>query len=303
MQFQRIIKYSYIYLFTAVIAALFFISCEEIIDLELNDPDNQRIVVEGRITNEMAHHQIRLSRTLSYFANEPAPPMLEAEAYILEEGTGEQYPLELIDDTIGMYQTGLMAAKVGETYTLHINDNGETYQASDYLDTIPTIDSVNYEYTVYQFFGVRVGIYLMKFSLYEPPPAGHIYRIDVFLNDTLYTEELADAIYFDDFQTNDMYWADIEFYGFPQEDITLDTNSVRFEMYSISEEEFDFLIAFFSESFGNGSIFSGPPANIPTNIINTSDGIDGLGFFGASGKTVFETTIIKEHSEDTNNPF
>jgi hypothetical protein len=96
--------------------------------------------------------------------------------------------------------------------------------------------------------------------------------------------------------------ADVELIWIPQEEIFLDTNQVRVEMYSISREEFDYNNAFIAESYANGSIFSGPPANIPSNLINSSGGLDGLGFFGASSITELEMILYKQHNDSTNNP-
>lgn len=301
-------KKIYPFILTAfgLLAFLFFNACEEEIDLELNDQEHQRIVVEGRITNEFGPQKIRLTRTLSYFQNEKAPVMTDVEVWVMEEGTGTRFDLVLTDDSAGIYETEAMAGKVGETYTLHIIDGDELYEASAYLDTVPHIDSLTYDYTVYRYFGVRFGLYELKASFYEPAPEGNIYRADIYLNDTLYTEDLAEAVYFDDFGVNDMYLPDINLYSFPQEDIWGDSttvHTVRVELFSLSEDEFNFLIGFFNESYGNGSLFSGVPANIPTNIKNTTEGIDGVGFFAASGKFVIETTLIPEHDPSTNNPF
>lgn len=282
---------------------LFFLSCEEEIQLELNDPENQRIVVEGRITNETRPQQIRITRTISYFQNELAPAVTDAEVFIVEAGTGEQFPLFLSNDSLGIYETQTIAGRFGETYILRINDNEETYEAEAFLDTVPVIDSLTFEYQFLSYFGFSFGIYVLKISAYEPPPEGQYYRFDIYINDTLYTDDLAEPAYMSDFQMNDMYLADLEIYSIPQERIKLDTNSIRIEMFSISEEELEFIGEFLTESYGSGSIFSGPPANIQSNIMNTSGGLDGLGFFAASGKNSIEATLYKAHNDSTNNPY
>ena len=284
-------------------SVLSLLSCEEVIDIELNNPDNQRIVVEGRITNTMQAQRIRLTKTTSYFENELAPPLLDANVYMVAESTGENYPFTLADYVMGFYETAIMQGSIGETYMLHIESGEEEYHASAFLDTIPEIDSMNYTYELQSFFGIVFGTYTITLNMFEPDPEGQYYRIDVYLNDTLYTEDLAEAIYLSDFQSSNRYWYELEIFAFPQEVIRLDTNQVRFEMYSLTEEEFDFLVPFFIESYGSGSIFSGPPANIPTNVQNTSGGLDGVGFFAASGRTVYEMPLYKEHDESTNNPF
>ena len=281
----------------------FLFSCEEEVTLELNTPENQRIVVEGRIISVPVYQQIRITKTLSYFDNELAPPLIGAEVYLIEQGSGQEYPMTLSNDSLGIYETERFDGHFGETYTLIINDHDQSYKATAYLDTVPVIDSLTFQYQLLSFFGFRYGIYVIKMSAYEPPPEGQYYRIDIYLNDTLITNTILEQVYMSDFLINDRYLDEVEIYNMPQERIRLDTNRIRVIMYSISEEEINFLNDFLTETYGNGSIFSGPPANIQSNIENTTGGLDGMGFFSASGVSSIESVLIKEHNDSTNNPF
>ncbi len=303
MKTDKQICFAFGFILSLMSIALLFGSCEEEVKLELNSPENQRIVVEGRITNELRYQQIRITKTLSYFENELAPPLTDAEVYIVEEGSKRQFSLTLSDDALGIYETERFAGRFGETYSLIINHDDQSYKATSYLDTVPLIDSLTFEYQYLSYFGFRFGIYTFKISAYEPPPEGQFYRIDIYINDTLITDEVAETIYLSDFQINDRYLSEIEIYSLAQERIKLDTNIVRVDLLSVSEEEIDFLGELISETYGNGSIFSGPPANIQSNIKNTSGGLDGMGFFSASGITSIESVLLKEHNDSTNNPF
>lgn len=283
---------------------LFFLfSCEEEVTLDLNTPENQRIVVEGRIISAFVNQNVRITKTLSYFENELAPPLTDAEVYLIEEGSGREFPMTLSDNSQGIYETESFAGRFGETYSLVINDHDQSYKASAYLDIVPLIDSLTYEYQYVSFFGFSYGIYTLKISTYEPPPEGQYYRIDVYLNDTLFTDDIFESVYLSDFQINDRYLSEVEIFDFPQERINLDTNRIRIIVYSVSEDEINFLNEFISETYGNGSIFTGPPSNIQSNIKNTSGGLDGVGYFSASGVCSIESVLIKEHDESTNNPF
>jgi hypothetical protein len=288
------------------IPALLFLamlfSCQEEINLDLNTPSNQRIVVEGRITNELQHHRIRLSRTLSYFNNQLAPPVLNAEVYIIEEGTGSRFNLSLVNDTMGYYETDMLKGKAGETYSLIVNDGDNSYKATSYLDTVAQIDSINYYYKYYSSVYEKQGFYIIRMSAFEPPPLGQVYMFYMYLNDTLYNNELVDTPYADDQFYNDTYLTNIEIYDIPQEEIKRDTNTFTLKMLSISKEEYNYNNTFLQETFNNGSVFSGPPANIPSNLKNTSGGLDGLGFFGASSVSTKTMMLYKEHNDSTNNP-
>ncbi len=289
----------YILKFFWIITAVLILSCEEEISIELNDQENERIVVEGRITNELKIHKVRLTKTISYFQNERVPPFLEAEVYLLGENAGNRFDMTLIDDTLGIYATEEIKGKSGETYSLMINYQGDSYKATSYLDTVASMDSINYEYE-YTFY--ERGYYKIRMSAYEPPPLGHIYMFYIYLNDTLFNDDLIRTPYQDDLFFNDTYMANVEILYLPQEEVVSDTNHVFVEMLSISREEYYFNNAFITETYASGSIFSGPPANIPSNLVCTTGNIDGLGFFGASSVTTQEMTLIKEHDESTNDP-
>lgn len=283
-----------------VIILFILLSCREEISLELNDAETERIVLEGRLTNELIVHSFRLTKTASYFSNERVPPLLEAEVYIIEENSETRYDLALVDDTLGYYETIEFSATIGETYTFNINYDGESYQAASYLDTVPEIDSINYvyEYVSYE----EQGYYKIRMSAYEPPPLGDIYMFNIYINDTLFNDQLIMTPYADDLFFNDIYLANIEIMWLPQEEIIFDTNHVFVEMLSISEEEYDYNGAFITETYYSGSIFNGPPANIPSNLECTTGGIDGLGFFGASAVVTSEMILYKEHDDSTNDP-
>lgn len=293
-------KQNIILLLITGIISIFFAACQEEINLDLNNQETERIIVEGRITNENTSHAIRLTRSISYFQNEIVPPLLNATVYLTEEISGKRYDTQLEDDTLGIYNSEEFRGVVGSEYTLHVDYNGESWEATSYLDTVPLIDSINYEYEYITYF--KLGYYKIRMSAYEPPPLGNIYMFKIFKNDSLYTDKLVNTPYQEDLLFNDLYLANIEIMWIPQEEITLDTNTVKIEMYSISREEYNYNNAFLSESYGNGSIFSGPPANIPSNLLNTSGGLDGLGFFGTSSVTSSEMLLIKQHNDSTNNP-
>ena len=122
---------------------LLFNSCQEEINLDLNNQETERLIVEGRVTNENKHHSVRLTRSISYFQNEIVPPLLEASVYLVEDKTGNKYDMQIIDDTLGIYISDQFKGVVGCTYSLHIDFNGESWEALSYLDTVPDMDSIN----------------------------------------------------------------------------------------------------------------------------------------------------------------
>lgn len=291
----------YFPLIPAIALGIFFLAaCEKEVPIELNDQKTARLVVEGRITNENKAHAIRLTKTLSYFNSEPAPVPKSAEVYIIEEDTETRIDLSLEDDSLGYFRTPVFKGTVGMTYSLFVNDNSESYKATAYLDTVTKMDSINYIYEYINYF--EQGFYKLRMSAFEPPPLGNVYMFFIYKNDTLFNDKLVETPYENDLLYNNTYLANIELMWMPQEEVTLDTNTIRIEMLSISQEEYDYNNTFLNETYGNGSVFTGPPANIESNMKNTSGGIDGLGFFGASSLVVLSMEMLKVHDESTNNP-
>jgi len=290
-------------LLKGLILVLIVVACEEEITLELNEDENRRIVVEGRLTNELKIQQIRITQTSSYFQHEPTPVPEGIQAYILEEGSGNQYPLTQSNDSASIFETGLMAGRIGENYSLVIEHGDQQYTATSHLDSIVRIDSLMYDYKLESFFGYTFGTYYISIAAYEPPPAGNYYKFDIYINDTLITDDIYESVFANDFMIDGTYLDSTVIYNIPQEWITLDTNRIKVAAISISEDEFTFYMDMMTETFGSGSIFSGPPANISTNIINTSGGTDGVGFFGASARVVKEIIMPMVHDPSTNNPY
>jgi hypothetical protein len=110
-------------------------------------------------------------------------------------------------------------------------------------------------------------------------------------------DNVLDAQYFTDLQFSGLYWPQIEIGGISEEEVTMNTNTVKLVLYSLSQKELEYMNALGAETYGNGNIFSGAPANVPTNIYNVtedSEGLDGIGFFGASDKFVVEKTFYRE---------
>lgn len=283
-----------------LVILLITISCEEEIPYNPGDQEYELLVVEGRITNELKRHSIRLTKTANYFYNDTVPSISDAEVYIIEESSETRYDLTLENERLGYYLTDFISGNIGELYSLHINYEGESYKATAFLDTVALLDSINYEYE-FDSYQAR-GYYNLRISAYEPPPLGDIYMFLIYINDTLFNDELIKTPYSDDQTGNDSYLANIEIMSLAQEEIISDSNHFIIKMLSISLEEFFYNNAFVQETYFSGSIFSGPSANIPSNVKCMTCDIDGLGFFGASAVTVQEMMLVKEHSDSTNNP-
>jgi len=267
-------------------------SCTEIIELDLNSDDNIRLVVEGTLTNEMKIHQVKLTRTSDYFVNQPASPELGALITISNEDT----LFNLIDiDNDGLYKTDkALAGVAGKSYLLNIQlSNGEIYTSESYMKPISPMDSIKYEYRKSDNPFDEDLYYLINVFVQEPPSIGDFYQWELYIDGIHESDTLRKKSFVSDEFINGSYVANAPIYQIDESKIVNDTTVIKLQMLSISKEEYDFKIAILLETDFSGAGFSGPPANIPSNVSNGA-----LGFFSASAVTEDSLLIFKGQNVD-----
>ena len=124
---------------------LLFSACTERIEIDLNTGENNRLVVEGGITNETKIHTIKLTRSSNYFYNEVQPIELEANVSISDDVN--TFVLNDTDND-GIYETQANVTGIpGKEYTLNIElKDGSQYSATAYMNFVEEMDSIRYEY-------------------------------------------------------------------------------------------------------------------------------------------------------------
>lgn len=272
-------KMKYILSFSIILILIY--SCTEKIDIELNDEKNSRLVVDGGITTDTASHTIKLTRTSSYFENQKTPAETNAIVSI-SDGTNL---FMLTETSPGVYRTAPdVAGKFGKTYTLNIElANGEKYEASCKIDTIPAIDLIEYYYhEVYE-------SYIFLLFAQEPEGKGDNYMFNIYLDGKLDNDTLRETSFQGDELFDGMYIPGLEIYYLPENEISKDTTHVKIDMLSMTKAQLDYYLALMMETDWRGGPYDGPPANIPSNISKGA-----LGFFWASGISEFEFDLIRE---------
>ena len=264
-----------------IISVIFAAACTESLDIDLNEGENNRLVVAGEITNEPGPYSVRLTRSTSYFYNQPAPAELGATVTISD---GEQTFVLLDEDNDGTYWTDSAARGIpGRTYTLNIKlTNGEEYEAVDHMPIPNRFDTIYYEYTNEEY-GLTLPEYHYFFyaTFTEHEGVDDCYMFYVYFNDSCYNSKFEDVKWafagsrydgcglFENVQICDA-----------NEDSIPKKPEARFDLFSVSTEYHQFIKDMSDETFGNATILQGPPANIYTNVSNGA-----LGFFCARSTT------------------
>lgn len=269
------------------LVSIMWISCTEEIELDLNKGDNLKLVVDAWLDNSGREQMISLSLSTDYFDNE-TPSEAEGaivtvssdrKTYTFEEREAGQY-----------YMKEDFDAEEGEDFGLQIDYKGEVYTASHKMNRVAELLDVNYvlyeEYdSSYTYRGLNPDS-LDEWDVYvtfqEPPGVGDHYYFDSYLKSEGPTANLYPGEYYDD-EILDGAFIDSEYvsYGYYEPGDTIIT-----QMFSISEEVYDYLLAIDEQTDFRGFIFDTPPANVPSNISN-----DGKGFFIVSAVSEFEKVL------------
>lgn len=256
---------------------LFFTSCTERIDIELDDSFT-RLIAYGTITTDTTRHYIELSTSTSYYYNEAPPPVTGAS---LEISDDQGNTVSLTEVEPGKYGTSpLFFALPGRTYTLRIElaeeiNGHRTYLASSSVNPIYPIDSIG---LVYQPDWGDKGFYEVT-CYYQDPPTRNFYMFNIFKNGEMLTDTIRNRFVIDDGFFNGNYTNGIGV-GFLNQandrEVLRVGDTITFQSCNITEEYFNFVQTLQSETGFQNPLFSGPPANVKSNISNGA-----IGFFAA----------------------
>ena len=265
------IKYQ-IYILSIIAFLLTLSGCREIItDIRL-DSTRPRLVVEGYISTDTTRHFVKLSKMGDALKTEQVQVISNA-LITVSDGT-KTISLTEDQNKKGTYYTAPdFFGVAGRNYTLLIknvdinNDNVmEEYTSQSLLKTINPIDSIHlvYNNTNRHFIGWSINLYTM-----DPGKGRNFYLIKVLKNNILLTDSVFKYSIADNNSFEGKYFDGFPVYNLSEErkDEKLSFgDKVTVEMYGITEDYFSFISSYISDYYPKVPIFSGPSANIPSNI-------------------------------------
>jgi hypothetical protein len=278
-------------------------SCEEVVNLP-SPVSEHYLVVEANLTNQNTPQQIIVSRSQDYFDQTNPPKIGGAEVFITDTlGNKFTFTEKVASSGIYLWEPSAQKPKLGNsgtTFTLQVKWQSETLTAKAKMNRVPPIDSILYQFD--EATGRQSSDdnpkngYDAQFYARDVRGAGDCYRIKTFRNGVLFNDPSNLTLAYDaGFQKGSMtdgfmFILPIRRSISPQ--LYLENDKIRVELWSISEDQFNF----FSQArleLNNAGLFSRPAANIPTNIKNTNPAskLQGAGWFGVSAVSVFETII------------
>lgn len=269
----------------ALLASFALTSCTEVIDLDLNEGDAQRLVVNGWFTNVRGKQRVNLTRTTSYFEPEVAPRVIGALVSVTDGTT--TWNLDEVEPGIYEPDDDVVGAP-GNTYTVNIEHEGEMYTASAFMRASNPIDSINVIVVdPLEEFGFPGDLYYsVRLWTQERPGLGDAYLWYTYVNgagirDTLRELTIAEDSSFDGGLVENL---EIDFVDIDSEAVMGDT--LLLEQWNVGFDSYEILNEILTQTAFQGGIFDAPPANVSTNVSNGA-----LGLWGAASVEIKQTII------------
>lgn len=291
---------NYIYLILIAFAGIIS-SCEDVIDVKLNEENLNLFGVEANITT-LDDPTVFLYKTLNV-NQDIAYPGISGATVAISDNSSPVNKIELVEDSEkkGFYrvpQNTHFRGVAGREYTLTIQSGGTTLIGKDILNAVEPIDSIQVSPSAR---GEKRFLGVFTYGK-EPKGLGNYYKWDIYVNDTLLHEANQMAIASDEFVDGN-YITKLEiftdFYEYSKEatDRKMKLNdTIYVKQTSISEFDYKFYFQMINQA-NTGSLFSVPPANIKSNI-TSSDGKPVLGLFIARDVSISNKVIIDQSIEN-----
>ena len=234
-------------------------SCEDVIDIELNDAD-PRLVVEASIDwfkNTTGNEQsIKLSLSAPFF-DESTPPANGAIIQITDTNNNTFNFIE--DGNTGIYRNTNFIPVIDQDYTLTINYNGDTYSATENLKSVVPIDFIEQNNE-----GGFSGEDIELKAFYTDPANIDNYYFFEFITEI---SVVPDLDVFDDTFTDGN-----QIFGFFSEEDLEAGDEVIIRNYGISEQFYEFMFVLLQQgSDDGGGPFETQPATVRGNCINITN--------------------------------
>ncbi len=266
--------------------------CTETIDNIQLDSTRPRLVVEGYISTDTTRQVVKLSKLGDALNTEPIQVISNAVVTI-SDGT-KTFGLTEDQTKKGTYfTTPDVFGVAGRTYTLLIknvdinNDQVmEEYSARSLLKPLNSIDSIHFVYNNLE--RDRRGWSVNLFTM-DPGNGRNFYLFKVRKNNILLTDSVFKYSIGDNNSFEGKY-----FKGFPVYNLREDRkdekltrgDTITLEMYGITEDYYSFIYSYITDYYPKVPIFSGPSANIPTNIKPIDDAVGIFAAYSIKRKSV-----------------
>lgn len=247
-----------------------FTSCEQLVSPQLESIE-PILVVEGWLTTQEGDTFVRLTKTLPYNEQKPAPTVSNATV-ILRDHLGNTWLLK--ESAPGYYVPSQeFKGQTGRTYFLEIIVEQKIIRASSFLPAMPPIDSLKIEYKKLEP-PLEDGFYLVTYFK-DPPLENNYYMWRIFRNDERIEKDKIFLL--EDKEINGQSVAYI-FYERPVNP----NDAMKLVFFSLNKMAFDYY-----KILRNLVETGSPSQTIPENPVSNLTG-NAIGYFNTSDVFVIE---------------
>ena len=267
--------------------AIFLTNCTERIELDIDQQAYARLVVDGQFTTKEGNNWIRLTKTGDYFDNQPTTPVLGATV-IVHTNNNEIIPFVQQGEEGYYLASDEIIGQIGNQYQLKIEleeaIGGESFYESNKEELKSSLppDSIQLLYKE------ETQKWIVKAYSWDSTGVDY-YLFKVFKNGELLTDSIHEYSVWDDKYFNGNYSTGINVQELDtkKEDSRLKPgDTITLEVGSITESYFQFLKEYQIQLSGSDPMFSGPSANISSNINNGA-----IGFFSVYSLKSVSTVV------------
>jgi hypothetical protein len=282
-----------------IFLAALMVSCQDVIDVKLNEQDVNLYAVQAKITT-INQPEVYIYKALPVNVDEPFAGVSHAIVTISDNAT-PSHSVELVESSTQKGLYGVAGENylgvAGREYTLTIQHEGVILSAKDKLDKVSTIDSIQV-YPSARGENRFLGVYIFGV---ETPGIGNCYQWEVFVDNVSISGggEMAIA---EDAMVDGKYISGLEVFtdyydtNIPSDRRINENDTLYVRQSSISNFAYNYYTQILNQN-GSGFIFGIPPANVKGNI-SASDGKPVMGLFSASDVSISKTIIVDRTIEN-----
>ncbi len=260
---------------------LFLSACEKTVQLDL-DQSPEFIIIEGLVTDQMAKHYVKVSKSVQFSDTGQTPRVSGANVEVSDDkGNIWTY----VEFAPGYYEAPEpFAGEVGTSYTMSVAFEGHNFTASETLLSNGTIDSLGVRVDEEERAATNGNGYFHEVLLYlTEPQATQDYYLFKFYRDGEVLDDDGETVFFtDDIAVRE----NVDGFAIPFY-YTIGQHA-RAEIYSTTRQAFLHFRDLEENLNNDGGMFSGQPANVSTNIVGGA-----LGYFQVSSVRSAEIEVTE----------
>lgn len=241
------------------------ISCEDLIQLEVNDAEANLVIV-AEIDNQETHHEVHIHRTVSL--SSAGQDLVSGASVLVTDSAGRRFVYSEVEP--GLYRSQRFRGRIGMTYHLSVEVDDERFEAFSSMPRQVPVDSIGT--AISSFMGEERIFITLKFN--DPAAQTNYYGYKMSVNDGPWRFH---NVYDDRFNdgravTHELFDMDLELQS---------GDKVRVQRRNIEQATY-----LYWRSVASANPAASAPANPPGNISN-----DALGYFSVHSINEYEVYV------------